>query len=115
MLWWTHALKRILASQQSLLTDLELLRRMIMAIRDDLASFAVRMDGVTNAIAANVDIVAAKIADLQSQLEAGTISPVELAAALDPIAEHLTTVSDTLKSVAEGGNPAAVPPVEPIA
>lgn len=89
------------------------MEKLVMAIKDDLQAFAVRVDNVTNGIAANVDAVAALINDLKAQLAAGTLSPADLSAALDPVVAHLTTVSDNLKAVAEGGA-VVVPPVEPL-
>ncbi len=89
------------------------LETLIMGIKEDLQGFATRVDEVTNLIAANVDAVAALINDLKAQLAAGTLSPADLSAALDPVVTHLTTVSDNLKAVAAGGAP-VTPPVEPL-
>ena len=89
------------------------LEKIVMGIKEDLAAFAKAVDDTTNLIATNVDAVAALVADLKAQIEAGTLAPGEMAAALDPVVAHLQTVSDSLKAVAEGGA-VVVPPVEPL-
>lgn len=84
-----------------------------MTIQEDLKAFATQVDTVTNAIGANVTTVAQKITDLQAQIAAGSITPADFSAALDPVKAHLQTVADNLAAVATGGTP-VVPPVEPL-
>jgi hypothetical protein len=106
-------IRQILADQQTIISNQQQLKELFMAVKDDLAAFAAQVDAVTNTIGANVSVVAQKISDLQAQISAGTLSPAELSAALNPVKAHLQTVSDSLAAVASGGT-VVIPPVEPL-
>jgi hypothetical protein len=95
-------LNAILAEQQKMEV---LLMSTISTIKD----FAAKVDAITNLIAANIDVIKAKLVDLQAQITTGSISPTELANALDPLTVHLQSASDALAAVAAGGEP-VVPP-----
>jgi hypothetical protein len=104
----------IFSDDTKILNKLTELERLIMGVKEDLTKFATDVDAITNIISTNVTKVAQVITDLQAALAAGTITPLQMSAALDPVKAHLQTVADALKSVADGGSTVIPPPPDPL-
>ena len=86
------------------------LETLIMGLKEDLKAFALAVDDATNDIAGQTEQIAVKIAKLQAQLTAGSLTAADLSEALSPVVSKLQVVSANLRAVAADGEP-VVPPL----
>jgi predicted metal-dependent hydrolase len=110
---------KLAANDQQIVETQKQLKELLMTTLETLQTYAKKLDDYSNAEAASLDALKTLITNLQAQIAAGTITPEQISAALDPVVAHIGAVSDNMAALAAGGSaatplPTPVPSPEPL-
>jgi len=110
---YTAKLDLILANQHTILQKQAQLKELLMGAIERLNEFAVKVNDLTNAEAANLTAIIAAIEALKGKLVAAA-SEADVNAALDPVLGQIQAVADNLAATAANNQPVVPPPTPPV-